>query len=204
MPESFKHAGTGALHRQHVTAGATVTHVLAAAQVLVPDPVAKLALSGVRLLSQLGTSAAVSGGLLAGAATAALLLYVGYQLSSGPGKDGEAIRLRADAYERYLDHRRKTIRVKPAERRAAREDARQKLFAALNDITEDERNKQEAGPPPGVSAQENCSAFYAYRRKGRAHAIWPAGYGATTAATNDFIRHVVRGRIANRTTRYAG
>jgi hypothetical protein len=57
--ESFKLAGSGGLHRQHATFGATVSNSLSAAALLTPDPVSKLALVATRGLTQLYTSAAV-------------------------------------------------------------------------------------------------------------------------------------------------
>lgn len=57
--ESFKLAGTGGLHRQPATIGATISNALSVAIVLAPDPVSRLALVGTRLLTQTGTSAAV-------------------------------------------------------------------------------------------------------------------------------------------------
>ncbi|GAA4025735.1 hypothetical protein GCM10022212_24510 [Actimicrobium antarcticum] len=59
MLESFKHAGTGGLHRQHATVGATVSNSLSAAILLAPDPVTRVALVAARLLTQSATSAAV-------------------------------------------------------------------------------------------------------------------------------------------------
>jgi hypothetical protein len=58
--KSFKRTGTGALHRQHVVAGSTLTNALGAAQLIVPDPIAKLVLSAVRTVSLLLTSIAVA------------------------------------------------------------------------------------------------------------------------------------------------
>ena len=59
MLASFKLAGTGGLHRQPATIGATISNSLSVAIVLAPDPVSKAALVGTRLLTQIGTSAAV-------------------------------------------------------------------------------------------------------------------------------------------------
>jgi hypothetical protein len=59
MLESFKLAGTGGLHRQYATIGATISNSLSVASLLSPDPVTKLALTCTRLLTQTGTSAAV-------------------------------------------------------------------------------------------------------------------------------------------------
>lgn len=57
--ESFARAGTGGLHRQHATIGATFSNAFSAASVLVPDPMAKAALSGARLGVQLVTQKAI-------------------------------------------------------------------------------------------------------------------------------------------------
>jgi len=56
---SFKKTGTGALHRQQVVAGSTLTNTLGAVQLIVPDPVAKVVLSVLRTVSLLVTSGAV-------------------------------------------------------------------------------------------------------------------------------------------------
>ncbi len=57
--ESFKLAGSGGLHRQQATIGATISNSLSVAALLTPDPVSKLALVATRGLTQLYTSAAV-------------------------------------------------------------------------------------------------------------------------------------------------
>jgi hypothetical protein len=57
--ESFKLAGSGGLHRQHATFGASVSNSLSVATLLTPDPLSKLALVATRGLTQLYTSAAV-------------------------------------------------------------------------------------------------------------------------------------------------
>ncbi len=59
VQESFKLAGSGGLHRQHATVGATISNSLSVAALLTPDPVSKLALVATRGLTQLYTSAAV-------------------------------------------------------------------------------------------------------------------------------------------------
>lgn len=57
--DSFARGGTGGLHRQHATIGATVSNALGAAIVFAHDPVAKAALSGARLATQLVTQKTV-------------------------------------------------------------------------------------------------------------------------------------------------
>ncbi len=57
--DSFKLAGTGGLHRQNTTLMATVTNSIGAAQLLVPEPVAKVGLAGARLVMQGVTSGTV-------------------------------------------------------------------------------------------------------------------------------------------------
>ena len=57
---SFRHTGTGALHRQHATVAASVGGVVGAAQLLVPDPTAKAVLASVRMVLQMVTNKLVA------------------------------------------------------------------------------------------------------------------------------------------------
>lgn len=116
-----------------------------------------VAASGVAIMTPEIIVSAVTGGFLAGAATTSLLLYLGYQLSNGPSKDGEAkarraiialakltealdpahddsIRLRAEAYEEYRKACKQQSGIKPTGRNQAARSPKQALFDRLNEI----------------------------------------------------------------------
>ena len=116
------------------------------------------------LVGAIGTVAAgaVTGGVGAGAALIALALYVSYQLSTGPSKDGEAKAKRAivalsksldvlsgdnvasqkkrsDAYETYIEERKAARFALPGAKAKAKEKAREKLLARLEEITREDK-----------------------------------------------------------------
>lgn len=150
-----------------------------------------LTAAGIGILTPEILAAAISGGLLAGAATTSLLLYLGYQLSTGPAKDGEAkarraiislakltealdpaqgkaIQERAAAYERYRKECDTPSLLQPARKKAAREAARQRLFAALRGIAaterENENDHHSDKPFKGVMPDENWEQYRNYQR----------------------------------------
>lgn len=145
-----------------------------------------LTAAGIGIMTPEIIAAAISGGLLAGAATTALLLYIGYQLGSGPSKDGEAkarraiialakltevldptldkaIQERAAAYERYREDCKLPSRLQPARRKATEEAARRILLTTLNGITQREREQGDAHPDGGaskaISPEENWEQY---------------------------------------------
>lgn len=116
------------------------------------------------LVGAIGTVAAgaVTGGVGAGAALIALALYVGYQLSKGPSKDGEAKakraivalsksldvlsgdsvasqKKRADAYKTYIEEKKTARFALPGAKAKAKEKAREKLLARLEEITREDK-----------------------------------------------------------------
>ncbi|WP_151635438.1 hypothetical protein [Noviherbaspirillum aerium] len=150
-----------------------------------------LTAAGIGIMTPEIIASAISGGLLAGAATTALLLYIGYQLGSGPSKDGEAkarraiialakltevldptldkaIQERAAAYERYREDCKRPSRLQPARREAVEQAARRILLASLNGITQREREQGDAHPDGGaskaISPEENWAQYRTYQQ----------------------------------------
>jgi len=134
------------------------------------------------LSTLVGASAAtaITGGAAAGAVAAALLLYVGYQLSPGPRKDGEAKakraivalcksldvlnadniasqKKRADAYRVYIEERKAVRFSLPATKSKVKKEAAEKLLKRLEEITQEENGKQEP-----MALKENWEAYRAH------------------------------------------
>ncbi|AMP07031.1 putative type III effector protein [Collimonas pratensis] len=121
-------------------------------------------------------AAAVTGGVSAAAVTAVALMYVGYQLSSGPSKDGEAKakraivalgksldllggnaskqqKERAQAYQTYIKEKRLWRRPE------VRVQAKAKLLAALDNIACRDTTEHDVKP------LANWSAYADYRQQ---------------------------------------
>ncbi|GLU31306.1 hypothetical protein Busp01_11480 [Trinickia caryophylli] len=128
------------------------------------------------ILTPVIVSTAVTTGVTAGAAVIAALLYVGYQLSPGPSKDGEAKakraivalaksldllagnassqqKARAEAYRTYVADKRASYKPE------ARARARQKLLVALAEIARNDRTDNDLDP------LKNWLDYAAYRRE---------------------------------------
>lgn len=124
----------------------------------------------------------VTGGASAAVAVLVLLLYVGYQLSPGPSKDGEAkakraiVALsksidilsgdkvasrekRADAYKAYIEDR-KAARFKFGQARSeAKKAAKAKLLAQLDEISQQDKIED------GMNSKRNWVAYCQHRER---------------------------------------
>lgn len=127
-------------------------------------------------------AAPVTGGISAGVAVLIMALYVGYQLSSGPGKDGEekakraivaltksldvlsgdntvSQKRRADAYAGYLEKMRAARRKVGAACTEAKTVARNDLLKDLRQIAQDDEVQ------PVMDSQENWAAYCDYEKR---------------------------------------
>ena len=121
--------------------------------------------------------AAATGGASLGAIAVAALLYIGYQLSTGPKKDGEAKakraivalsksidilsadniasqQKRAKAYHAYTKERIASRFSPPATRAKVKKEAEEKLRKRLKEITQEEMGKKEP-----MSLRKNRDAY---------------------------------------------
>lgn len=124
-------------------------------------------------------AAPVTGGLSAAAVAFAVALYVGYQLGTGPAKDGEAkakraivalVKLvevlsgerttnlvqRAQAWQAYLDARREVRFASPARKAQAKRAAKTLLLERLEELTNEDR------PEALLTAENNWTAYRAF------------------------------------------
>lgn len=135
-----------------------------------------LAVGLIAIMTPVLIAAPITGGLSAAAVALALGLYLGYQLSTGPAKDGEAkakraivalvklvnvlsgeqssdIQRRAQAWQTYLDARRPARFASPVKRKDAKRAAEVALLDELEKITSDDQ------PEQGLTMQRNWAAY---------------------------------------------
>ncbi|MEB0020567.1 hypothetical protein [Actimicrobium sp. CCI2.3] len=138
--------------------------------------VAMLTATMVGILAPVFISTVVSGGLLGAATALTVVMYLGYQLSKGPSRDGEggakraivalikllevlegenthSTRQRGAAYADYLQDRKVPRFTRPAERKKIREVALAKLQDRLAGIA------QEKMPAPGLDLATNWAIY---------------------------------------------